>query len=741
MKNNNVDIEKYLTLKGIAFRVSGNELITKCIFSDCDSDSRGEEAHLYFSRDTGQYQCKKCDAKGNIITLKKHFGDFVPKREIKEEKEQKRNRRTLTPSMVEEYHRALTPEILKYLYERGISDTVIENYKVGYGYFYGKRWITFPIKDIDGNYLCFKLRQDPKDGKEKMTWPNGVEAQIYDWDTLRFSEGRLLVVEGEGDVLLMKSNGVESITNTHGAMTVKEFWMEHFKTDIEYFICYDNDDTGRKGAYKMANTLLNHGCNKIKIITLPEEVDDKGDLGDYVVRLGLSIDDLFTKYAKEYPERIDTSDFKEITIQDVCKVLDATIKKDDNNKATGFLSMLTTYTYESQMNVFFNAPSSTGKSHIPLSLITLFPKEDVITLAHCSPTAFFHEQGKFDKEKNEIVVDLSKKIIVFTDMPDTALISRLRPILSHDEKETHFKMTDKNQKGGNRTKNVTLIGYPSVYFCSAGLKVDEQESTRFLMVSPSVENDKLLQGIQQSIMKESDREKFMDAVNSDPERIELQRRILAIKQAEIYDVKIENTELIERLYFKDSKTLKPRQQRDIKKIISLIKGFALLNLWFRKSEDNFIWANDADIENTFTLWNSISIGQDYGLAPYVFEIYTKIILVLWNEPSEEWGPYSSENDKKHAVSRKQILDRHYKIYGRPLSSIYLRQHILPQLEQVGLIMQERSVDDKREMVVIPLETEIEPIKNYSDEDCGVNMEMEEMTFTRTEPLPPEKLPF
>ncbi len=49
-----ITIKEYLTCKGVAFRESGKELITRCIFNDCDSDSRGTEAHLYFDAETGQ---------------------------------------------------------------------------------------------------------------------------------------------------------------------------------------------------------------------------------------------------------------------------------------------------------------------------------------------------------------------------------------------------------------------------------------------------------------------------------------------------------------------------------------------------------------------------------------------------------------------------------------------------------------------------------------------------------------
>lgn len=720
------ELENYLTLKNITFRVTGKELITKCIFSGCDDDSHGNEAHLYFNTETGQHQCKKCNIIGNLITLKKHFGDITTtKKDTKVEKEKtegpKRNIKTITPKMVDDFHKALPPHIIEYLHTRGISDEIISQYKIGYMSQYGSQWIAFPIKDLDGNFSFYKLRQDPKYGKDKMNWPSGGEAQIYDWDSLIMVSDKLLITEGEMDALLMKSKGITSVTGTAGAGTTKDNWLEHFKQDIEYYICYDNDEAGKNGAKNMAEKLFKNGCKKISIIELPQEVGEAGDLGDYIVRLGLPIDDLFTKYARQYPEKIDISEFKEITMDDVCHILDATIKKDEANKSITFLSMLTTYTEESQMNIFFNAPSSTGKSHIPLSTADVFPDEDKIVLAQCSPTAFFHEQGKYNKEKNEMIVDLSRKILIFTDMPHTLLLEKLRSILAHDAKRSYAKITDKDQKGGNKTKTVVLIGYPSVYFCSAGLRVDEQESTRFIMLSPSIEHDKIIQGIQQSISKESDREKFMENVKADPDRIMLKKRILGIRQEQIIDVKIENPELVEKLFLQGSKSVKPRQQRDIKKIISLIKGFSLLNVWFRKREGGYIWATEKDITDAFELWNKISYGQDYGLAPYVFEIYTNIILALWNEPSEEYGDLSTPDDKKYSVTRKEILNRHFKIYGRPLSLIYLRQHILPQLEGVGLIIQERNTKgDSREMVVIPVETEIETKEEYSVSDGGVN---------------------
>jgi len=70
-----ITIKEYLDKKGIEYREFGKELITKCLFNACDDDSKGNEAHLYFNTETGQYDCKKCGEKGNIFTLAQHLGD------------------------------------------------------------------------------------------------------------------------------------------------------------------------------------------------------------------------------------------------------------------------------------------------------------------------------------------------------------------------------------------------------------------------------------------------------------------------------------------------------------------------------------------------------------------------------------------------------------------------------------------------------------------------------------------
>lgn len=710
MNLSKITIKEYLSEKGIPYRESGKELIVKCLFNDCDRDSRGDDGHLYFSTETGQYDCKKCGEKGNLITLAKHFGDTGPK---------PRKENIFNAEFVEKCHLALPPHIRKYLNMRGLADAVIDEYKLGYGQFYRKAWITIPIKDIYGNHSFFKLRQDPAFGNDKITYPKGAEAQLYDWEMLTKDNLSLVICEGEMDRLLLLSKGVPAITSTHGAMTFKDEWVEKVGKGRKIYICFDNDEAGKKGSERVAKMVENGGCETY-IITLPEEVGEHGDITDYFVKLNGSVDDLFSKYAKPYPERIDTSQFSPMSSEQLVDTLGLTIKYDAENKLATFLCELSAYTENSQFNISYNAPSSTGKSYIPTEIARLFPQDDVMEIAYCSPTAFFHDVGQYDKEKNGYLVDLSHKILIFLDQPHNELLARLRPLLSHDKKEIAIKITDKTQKNGTKTKNILLRGYPSVIFCTAGLRIDEQEATRFLLLSPEVSQDKIQQGISATIRKEADSENFVSWLEENQERVLLKERIRAIKLENIKEINIASPETIEGRFLEKNRTLKPRHQRDIKRLLSLIKSFAILNVWWRERNGSTITANENDISDAFKLWDKIAVSQELNLPPYIYNLYKEVILPAWEAKNDGRSEVFEELTGKLGLSRQEVLEKHFAVYGRMLDSHQLRQQILPMLETAGLIVQEQDPKDKRKMMIFPSSLyQLSGEKRNSETECGV----------------------
>ncbi len=723
MAQDNITIQEYLTKKGIPFRVSGKELIAACLFGDCDKNSQNGEAHLYFDSETGQYDCKKCGAKGNLITLATHLGDGmqeIARNPITPPKNPRKST-NFDPQMVETCHSALPAAIRQYLNTRGISDAVIEAYKLGYGNFYRQPWITVPIKDNLGNYSFFKLRQDPTFGNEKMTFPKGIQAQLYDWETAQASGETIVICEGEMDRLLLASKGITAITSTHGAGTFKEEWAKEVIGKYrKIYVCFDNDEAGQKGAQRVVKMMENDGNCEAFITNLPPEVGEKGDITDYFIKLNGSVDDLFNKYAKPYPEKIDVSQFAPLTADQLAETLGLTIKQDKENKLATFLCELTAYSENAQFNISYNAPSSTGKSYIPTEIAKLFPQEDVMEIAYCSPTAFFHDVGEFDKARGGYLVDLSHKILIFLDQPHNELLARLRPLLSHDKKEITLKITDKSQKFGLKTKTILLRGYPAVIFCTAGLRIDEQEATRFLLLSPEVNQDKIQQGISATIRKEADNDEYADWLDENPDRVLLKERIRAIKLENIKEIKITSQDRIKEKFFGDNKTLKPRHQRDVRRLLALIKSLALLNLFWRERNGSTITANDDDIDEGFRLWDRISVSQELNLPPYIYNLYQEIILPLWQEKnatSEELGTHTGVI----GITRQEVLERHFGVYGRMLDCHQLRQQILPMLETAGLIVQEQDQNDKRKILIFPASLrQLSGNQTNSETESGVN---------------------
>ncbi len=393
----------------------------------------------------------------------------------------------------------------------------------------------------------------------------------------------------------------------------------------------------------------------------------------------------------------DIQAFKPLKSEELAHILDLTIKHDITNKLITFLCALSSYTEEDQFNISYNAPSSTGKSYIPIEIVKLFPREDVMQMGYCSPTAFFHDVGEPDKEKKgRVIVDLSRKILVFLDQPHNELLTRLRPLLSHDDKTINIKITDKSQKQGLRTKDVLLKGYPSVVFSTAKLCIDEQEATRMFLLSPEVSKDKIRHSITETIKRETDSSNYEHKLSSHKGRAQLIKRIAAIKDAGIKTIKIDpNLESeIKRLFLGSTTGLKPRSQRDIKRFISLMKAFALLNLWWRGHEGQTITAHPDDFAEAYALWSEISAAQELNLPPYIYTLYKDVILPTWNTKNEG-------RKVKVGLLRSEVLSQHYALYGRMLDAAQLRQQILPMLETAGLITEEPDPRNRRRKYIYP----------------------------------------
>ena len=172
--------------------------------------------------------------------------------------------------------------------------------------------------------------------------------------------------------------------------------------------------------------------------------------------------------------------------------------------------------------------------------------------------------------------------------------------------------------------------------------------------------------------------------------------------------------------------LKPRHQRDIKRLSSLIKSFALINLWWREKSGTTITANEDDIEQAFKIWDAISVSQELNLPPYIYNLYQEVILKVWKDKNSNRNEGFEEVTGTLGLSRQEVLQKHFEVYGRMLDTNQLRQQILPMLETAGLIVQEIDPNgDKRKMLIYPTAlTTISPVQRNSENGGGVSTSKE-----------------
>ncbi len=601
--------------------------------------------------------------------------------------------------------------------------------------------LNIPIKDANGKLAFMKSREFT--GKKKFHIPGGTKTILFNSSILKNNPEYVIVAAGEPDAIRLDQEGLLAVSSTAGEGTWKSEWTKHVKGVPEIILGLDNDEKGIEATKKLFLEFP-----KAKAIEFPIGIKDvceffkthtKADFLE-LVKGALTEEEFLAKHPEKdknqaqnnsesewgpntHTEKIYSEyewgsiSYSEWGIPEILEVLGKTIKKDDSNKVLVFLCQLLAYTHDSQINLSFNSPSSAGKSYLALEIAEFFPKEDVMELGYASPTSFFHTSSEFDEDKNAFIVDLERKIVIFLDMPHAQLLEHLRPVLSHDRKEVLIKVTDKNRRGGIKTKDIILRGYPAVLFCTASFKLDEQELTRFILLSPETTQAKLKHAVDEKVKKETSSSQYMRELAEDPKRKELKERVAEIKKVNAQEIRLGTSEKLLQLFYKRNTILKPRSSRDIQKISSLIKGFALLNCWNRERTDGVIVTNENDLNNAFKVWDEISLAQELGVAPYILSLYKEIIVPAFEEKN------------KMGVSRLEITKKHHQVYGRHLPDWQLRQEIIPMLETSGLVAQEPDPMDKRRILVWP---QVLLTISQTPNNEELNGEITENEFTQTE---------
>lgn len=387
----------------------------------------------------------------------------------------------------------------------------------------------------------------------------------------------------------------------------------------------------------------------------------------------------------------------DMSLDELKDILSTTIACDDTNKVIVALGMLATYIEGDQLTICLLGPSSSGKTYLAQEVAKYFPKEDVITLSGATPTAMRYG---YDEEDDEGIFHsyYSGKIFIFAEMPNSTLLSTLRSTLSHDSECTTFLSTSGGATGNRKVQKIQYHGYPSVIFCSANLRIDDQEATRSLLLSPEISSKKISEATRLAAIRRANPEKYEKELNSNPKRQKLIDRIKYIKALGTQSVIIPDAETkVYARFYNDATNPSSRDSRDITYIESLIKAITLLNLGSRLNTDTgIVSSTDSDIDEGFRLWNNIKKTQGSGVVPVVRMFYDDFFLPAYKRLS------ASNVANSVGISIDQITsfwkDKGIKL---PAPSYTIMHDFMPAMERMGLVTKVNDPNDGRRKLFCP----------------------------------------
>lgn len=170
--------------------------------------------------------------------------------------------------------------------KRGLTVETLEKFHIGY---HDGKFI-IPVRDARGELVNVRRYNpsatEPKD--KMMSWSRGTGSRRLFLPEVLADHDEVVLVEGEMDAIIGQQYGLPTLSHTAGASAWDPKWNLEFEGKV-VFVCYDCDDTGRRGARKVEGQLQRY-AKKVHVISLP--LKDKGaDLTNYFVDQGYGAED------------------------------------------------------------------------------------------------------------------------------------------------------------------------------------------------------------------------------------------------------------------------------------------------------------------------------------------------------------------------------------------------------------------------------------------------------------------
>jgi DNA-binding MarR family transcriptional regulator len=414
--------------------------------------------------------------------------------------------------------------------------------------------------------------------------------------------------------------------------------------------------------------------------------------------------------------------------------LDERIKKDRSVKLSVFFTGLSSF-LENPINLFIKGESGSGKTYNSTETLRYFPDESILFLGGMSRKSLIHSQGvllnkhgeeidldakpvkphkkNFEdevafkealqhyqeeiKDRREelkdsyMLVDLTRKILVFLEAPDFETFMMLRPILSHDKPEIMFQFVDKTSKGQLQTRKVILKGWPATIFLTTDSKYMEELATRSFTVTPESSELKIiaanvLTNLKASLPWQWNEETFAFKVIK-----QLVERLQDQASENKLDVVIPFLSLHELFPHEIS-----RDMRDFQHFTQFLKTITLLHNFQRPylklNDCRFLICTVEDVRRALEVYKEIFETTRTGTERRILDFYHDIV-----KTKETWY-------------LKSLTLAYNEKYRKKLSEESIRV-MLERLDRIGYVNTQKDDADKRKNLYVPLMKAEEKAKN------------------------------
>lgn len=288
---------------GLSYSRHGNELKSQCPWPERHLSGRDTNPSFTVNLGTGVYYCNACGSRGNIHTFYMETR-HVDKQEAWfalgdalgiERPTDVDSRPAIDPALPVTYHNALmqsTGVIRDVLREkRGMTDETLSRFLIGWD---GER-VTIPIYDEFSDLVNIRRYKwnSYEDSAKMINYEDQIgnaygEDRVYGIEHLTDESCEALIwCEGEWDRLVCEQVGFPACTTTAGAGNFRAEWLKLISRKKRLYICYDNDDAGKRATEYMVENLRGTSV-KIFIVKWPQTFKEKGDITDVFVDYKMS---------------------------------------------------------------------------------------------------------------------------------------------------------------------------------------------------------------------------------------------------------------------------------------------------------------------------------------------------------------------------------------------------------------------------------------------------------------------